>query len=62
LTRPFSYLGLPALVVPGGFLDGLPSGFQLVGRPFAEALVLNAGHLYQRETEWHRQVPEGSGS
>jgi aspartyl-tRNA(Asn)/glutamyl-tRNA(Gln) amidotransferase subunit A len=62
LTRPFSYLGLPALVVPGGFVDGLPSGFQLVGRPFAEALVLNAGHLYQRETDFHLELPGGAFS
>ncbi len=62
LTRPFSYLGLPALAVPAGFVAGLPSGFQLVGRPFDEALVLNAGHLYQRETDFHLEVPGGSFS
>ncbi len=60
-TRPFSYLGLPALSVPCGFTDdGLPTGFQLVGRPFAEATLLNVGHLYQRETDWHRRVPSVS--
>jgi aspartyl-tRNA(Asn)/glutamyl-tRNA(Gln) amidotransferase subunit A len=36
---------------------GLPLGFQLVGRPFAEGLLLNLGHLYQRETDWHTQAP-----
>ena len=57
-TRPTSYLGLPAVSVPCGFAgNGLPIGFQLVGRPFAEALLLNAAHLYQRETAWHEQVP-----
>ena len=57
-TRPFSFLGLPALSVPAGFTDdGLPTGFQLVGRPFAEATILNVGHLYQRETGWHKRVP-----
>jgi aspartyl-tRNA(Asn)/glutamyl-tRNA(Gln) amidotransferase subunit A len=57
LTRPFSYLGVPALAVPCGFADGMPVGFQLVGRPFDEARLLNAGHLYQQATEWHRRVP-----
>ena len=58
-TRPFSYLGLPALSVPGGFTeDGLPTGFQLVGRPFDEATLFNVGHLYQCETDWHTRVPE----
>lgn len=57
-TRPFSYLGLPALSVPCGFTDdGLPTAFQLVGRPFDEATLLNLGHLYQRETDWHPRVP-----
>lgn len=37
LTRPFSYLGLPVLVIPVG-LDGqgMPVAAQLVGRPFGE--------------------------
>ena len=57
-TRPISYLGLPALSVPCGFTDNeLPIGFQLVGRPFAEATLFNIGHLYQRQTDWHRRAP-----
>lgn len=58
-TRPFNYLGLPALSVPCGFDGaGLPVGLQLVGRPFAEARVLAAGDAFQRETDWHRRAPE----
>jgi aspartyl-tRNA(Asn)/glutamyl-tRNA(Gln) amidotransferase subunit A len=30
---------------------------QLVGRPFAEDLVLRLGHAFQRATEWHRREP-----
>ncbi len=58
LTRWVNYLGVPALVVPCG-LDsrGLPIGLQLVARPFAEGVLLAAGHAYQRETDWHRRVP-----
>jgi aspartyl-tRNA(Asn)/glutamyl-tRNA(Gln) amidotransferase subunit A len=57
-TWPFGFLGLPSIVVPVGFQeDGLPAGMQLVGRPFAEALLLNAAHLYQRETRWHEKAP-----
>jgi aspartyl-tRNA(Asn)/glutamyl-tRNA(Gln) amidotransferase subunit A len=56
--RPFNYLGLPSLAVPCGFLaSGLPVGMQLVGRPFAEDLVLRVGHAFQRATEWHRREP-----
>ena len=57
-TWPFSFLGLPAIAVPVGFQqDGMPAAMQLVGRPFAEAMLLNAAHLYQRETGWHQKAP-----
>ena len=57
-TRPFSYLGLPALALPCGFQpDGMPAALQLVARPFEEALLLRAGHHYQQATDWHRRTP-----
>ncbi len=58
-TRPISYIGIPAISVPCGFSSkGLPIGFQLVGRPFSEGLLLNAAHVYQRETDWHEYAPK----
>ena len=57
-TRAASYLGLPSLAVPCGFADrGLPVGFQLMARPFAEDFLFQVGHTYQRETDWHRRAP-----
>ena len=57
-TRPFNYLGLPALSLPCGFDEaGLPAGLQLVGRPFAEAHLLRAGDALQRDTDWHTRLP-----
>lgn len=57
-TRPFNLLGLPAVSVPGGFAaSGLPLAFQLVGRPFDEALLLRLVHAYQQVTDHHQQVP-----
>lgn len=59
LTRWVNYLGVPALVMPCGFdSNGLPIALQLVGRPFAEELLLAAGHAFQRETDWHRRTPQ----
>lgn len=56
LTRPFSYLGLPALATPMGFdTRGLPFGLQLVGRPRAEAALLRIGHAYEGATGWLRR-------
>jgi aspartyl-tRNA(Asn)/glutamyl-tRNA(Gln) amidotransferase subunit A len=57
-TAPFNYLGLPALAVPCGFTDnGLPTSFQLAGRPFAEATLLRVAHAYECVTDWHTRVP-----
>jgi aspartyl-tRNA(Asn)/glutamyl-tRNA(Gln) amidotransferase subunit A len=56
-TRGINYLGLPSLAVPCGFVGGLPAGFQLVGKPFSEALLLRTGDAYQRVTNWHDQAP-----
>jgi aspartyl-tRNA(Asn)/glutamyl-tRNA(Gln) amidotransferase subunit A len=57
-TRAINYLGLPSIAVPCGFTqNGLPASFQLVGRPYAEGLLLRAADTYQRVTDWHRRVP-----
>jgi aspartyl-tRNA(Asn)/glutamyl-tRNA(Gln) amidotransferase subunit A len=57
-TKVVNYLGLPALSVTCGFTpDDLPTSFQLIGRPFSEALLLRLGHQYQRETDWHERMP-----
>jgi aspartyl-tRNA(Asn)/glutamyl-tRNA(Gln) amidotransferase subunit A len=56
-NSPWSLAGLPAASVPCGFVDGLPAGLALVGRPFAEETVLRAAHAYQRVTDWHERRP-----
>jgi aspartyl-tRNA(Asn)/glutamyl-tRNA(Gln) amidotransferase subunit A len=57
-TRPFNYLGLPAVSVNCGFdPNGCPIGLQIAGRPFAEARVLKAADAYQRDTNFHTRRP-----
>lgn len=57
-VAPFNMSGHPTLTLPGGETgDGLPVGFQIVGRHMEEALVLRAGHAFQQETDWHRRRP-----
>jgi aspartyl-tRNA(Asn)/glutamyl-tRNA(Gln) amidotransferase subunit A len=58
-NSPWSCLGLPAASVPCGFVDGLPIGLVLAGRPGADATVLRAARAFQRATDWHERRPPG---
>jgi len=49
--------GLPAITVPMGFLaDGLPTGLQIVGRPFDDGLLFRYAYAYEQATG-HRRPP-----
>ena len=62
-TRPINFLGLPALSVTCDFTpDGMPTSFQIVGRPHAEALLFRIGHRFQMETLLHKRIPHALGS
>jgi aspartyl-tRNA(Asn)/glutamyl-tRNA(Gln) amidotransferase subunit A len=52
--------GLPAISLPAGFIEDLPAGMQLIGNYFEEATLLNLGHQFQAQTDWHKQAPEFS--
>jgi aspartyl-tRNA(Asn)/glutamyl-tRNA(Gln) amidotransferase subunit A len=57
-TRPFNFLGLPALGVPCGFTSsGLPTGYQIVGRSFDEATLFRAARAFERETGCTERAP-----
>ena len=51
--------GLPGVSVPAGFVNGLPTGLQIIGPYFSESRILNIGHRLQMETDWHRRIPGG---
>lgn len=51
LSIPASLCGLPALQVPCGLSrNGLPIGMQIIGRPFAERMVLSVGRAHERHS------------
>jgi amidase len=57
-TAPIDMSGHPTLTLPGGMTaDGVPVGFQIVGRRFDEAGILAAGHAFQQATDWHTRRP-----
>ncbi len=56
-NSPAALLGLPATVVPCGFVDGLPVGLALAGRPGEDGVTLAAAHAFQQATDWHERRP-----
>lgn len=50
--------GQPALSAPCGFTgDGLPIGYQLMGRPFDEATLFRIAWAYEEAHDWHERQP-----
>lgn len=58
-TISVNLAGLPGISIPGGFVDKLPTGLQLISNFFEEAKLLNIAHQFQQVTDWHKKVPEG---
>ncbi|RKJ16399.1 hypothetical protein D7X33_47385 [Butyricicoccus sp. 1XD8-22] len=53
-----SLTGFPALNIPCGFDEsGLPTGMQIIGKPFEESLLFGIGHAYQQMTDFHLKSP-----
>ena len=59
ITTPFNVTGGPALALCIGYnTAGLPLSMQIVGKPFDDAAVLQAGDAYERATSWRSQRPQ----
>jgi len=57
-TIPINIAGLPAIVIPAGFADGLPIGMQIIGKPLGEETILQIAYAYEQATEWHKRRPQ----
>ncbi|MEA2281337.1 MAG: aspartyl-tRNA(Asn)/glutamyl-tRNA(Gln) amidotransferase subunit [Solirubrobacteraceae bacterium] len=47
-TVPMSLAGIPAISIPNGRSEGLPTGFQIAGPAFSENALLDAAHALER--------------
>lgn len=56
-TVSVNLAGLPGISLPCGFVDDLPVGLQLIGKPFDEHTLFKTSAYYQSKTDWHRQSP-----
>ena len=55
LTIPVNLAGLPGISIPAGFVEGLPVGMQLIGKPFAEQTIYQAAAAFEASTDYHKQ-------
>jgi len=54
----FNATGQPAIAIPTGFTDkGLPVGVQLIGKPNAEATILNLAYEIEKIKPWAQNKP-----
>jgi len=57
-TVPQNLAGLPAISLPGGFVDNLPVGLQITANHFQEEKLLQAAFAFEQETDFHKKNPE----
>ncbi|HZS51226.1 MAG TPA: amidase [Bryobacterales bacterium] len=50
--------GHPQVVVPCGFVKGLPQGLVFTGRLYEEGVPLRVALAFEQATEWHKMTPK----
>jgi len=57
-TVNINLAGVPSLVIPAGFIDGLPVGMQIIGPDFTEKQLYQVGYAYEQETQLYKERPK----
>ena len=57
-TVSVNLMGGCAVSVPCGFIEDLPVGMQLIGKPFDEELILRVAHTFEQNTTHHQRKPK----
>ncbi|WP_371362274.1 Glutamyl-tRNA(Gln) amidotransferase subunit A [Sporomusa rhizae] len=59
-TIPLNLAGLPGISIPCGFAQGLPVGMQIIGKPLAEATIIQTAYAFEQANDYHtRFAPVG---
>ena len=53
--------GIPAISIPHGLVNSLPAGLQLIGNFLREDQLLNAAHIFQKNSDFHLLKPDLEG-
>lgn len=56
-TLAINLAGIPGLAIPAGFVNGLPVGMQLLGKPFSEGTLLQVAYTFEQNTDFHLKKP-----
>lgn len=60
-TVTVNLAGVPAVSIPGGFVNDLPIGIQLIGNHFEEQKLYQTAYAFEQATDYHNQRPEFKG-
>ena len=50
--------GCPSISIPGGFIKGLPTGIQIVGKKLDDLNVLRIAKIFEQETNFYKIKPK----
>ena len=50
--------GIPGLSLPCGYVDGLPVGLQILGKPFKEDEIFRVGRIFEKAHAFKDEYPE----
>lgn len=56
-TLSLNLAGLCGISIPCGFAEGLPIGFQVLGKAYDETTILRVAYAYEQATDWHLRKP-----